>query len=194
MSNKLIFIVVLVIFAGFGIGMVNISNKDEVRVLFPEIIGDAILDSNETGIYFVRSIVLYDDFRGDVVQGYKATYSGGNGTMIIFMAKMRDNESAYDSLKDMVIRDGYNQIGFNETIGDNNFNITLPIDNVTRLPVKNPEVYMIQKNKNSTWHYTFTKLDKVYWIGFNNSDIQYQIDMLIATYRNVDKGKGEDII
>lgn len=151
--------------------------------LFPGIIGDMILKNNETGKYVVESITSYDNFKGYVIQGYKANYSGSNGTMIIFIAQMVDNASASRSLKEMVIRAGYNQSAdSNQTIGDN---IT-----VIKLPVDNPEVFVMKKNKNVTWHYTFSKLDNVYWVGFNGSDIQYQIEMLIEVYRNVDKVKG----
>jgi hypothetical protein len=154
--------------------------------MFPGVIGDAVLRNNETGEQIIKNMTSYDDFHGNVVQGFKATYSGENGTVVIFVAQMSDNVSADRSFKDMIIRNGYNySIRSNESIFGN---IT-----VIKLPVINPEIFAIQKNKNDTFHYTFTKLDKVYWIGFSKWDMEYQTNMdyqasmLMEIYINVDK-------
>lgn len=175
-------IAIIVIFATVKIDF----SKSEEKVLFPGIVGDSILKNNEIGIYFIRNITLYDDFRGDILQGYKATYSGGNGTMIIFIAQMKDNIMANRSLKDMVKR-----IGYNESISiDDSFNNTDNNWTILKLRVDNPEVFIVHKDKRLMWHYTFSKLDKVYWVGFSSEDVDYQLDMLVEVYRLVDKVKG----
>lgn len=202
-KNRLIYIVyivIIVIIVGIVTNIsINFFPKKEERAMFPGILGDTILLSNETGIDSIRSIVSYDDFRGNIIQGYKANYTGRNGTMIIFMAQMPSNESAYRSLKEMVARIGYNQSLYNESRNDTNKNVTddnVTGDNVTivRLPIDNPELFLIQKDKNKIWHYTFSKQDKVYWIGFNNLDVQYHIDMMLEVYRNVDKKLDDEYI
>lgn len=171
-------IAVIVIFTNVEINL----SKNEEKELFPGIIGDSILKNNDTGIYSVRNITVYDDFRGNIVQGYKATYSSSNGTMIIFIAQMSDNITADISLRDMIARTGYNDsASFNETGVD---------WTVIKLKVENPEVFVIRKDNRSMWHYTFSKLDKVYWIGFSNEDIDYQLDMLVEVYRDIDRIKG----
>lgn len=171
----------------FGIYVaIDISStvKSGDERLFPGILGDAILRSNETGKDVVTNITLYDNFRGNIIQGYKANYSGSNGTMIIFIAQMSDNISANRSFKNMITRIGYNEsVRPNQSFGNNTTIIKLPVDN--------PEVFVIQKNKNATWHYTFTKSDKVYWIGFSDPDIEYQARMLIEVYRDVDEKKDD---
>lgn len=48
------------------------------------------------------------------------------------------------------------------------------------------EIYVIQKDENTTWHYVYLKLDKVYWVGFSKPDIDYQVNMLAEIYRNID--------
>lgn len=165
--------------------ILDFSYKGEKR-LFPDIIGDSILKNNGTGIYYIKNMTSYDGFRGNIIEGYKAEYSGSNGTMIIFIAQMQDNQSANISLKDMVVRIGYN--------GSINYNQSLENGSIIKLSVENPEVFVIQRDKNFTWHYTFNKLDKVYWIGFSRQDVQYQVDMLIEVYRNVDKQGKDDYI
>lgn len=178
----MIVVVVAVMVVGFGLNILNNISHTEEKRLFPGIIGDSILKNNETGIYFIKNMILYDDFRGPIVQGYKANYSSINGTIIIFIAQMTDNITANRSLKDMVTRIGYNDsISFNNT--DTNWA-------VLKLQVQNPEVYVINKDNRSIPHYTFSKLDKVYWIGFSNEDIDYQLDMLVEIFRMVDKTKG----
>ena len=150
------------------------SQNEDKEEIFPGILGDMVLNSNDTGIDAIRNIVAYDDFRGNIIQGYKANYTGSNGTMIIFIAQTRDNESAIQSIRDMVVRSGYND---SANITDN--------DTVMKLPVENPEVFLIQKSDKVPWHYVFAKLNKVYWIGFSNQDIEYQMMMLIEIYRGV---------
>jgi hypothetical protein len=88
----------------------------------------------------------------------------------------------------MVVRAGFNESIYNESIPARiTDNIT-----VTKLPVKNPEVFAMQKNINTTLHYVFNKKDKVYWIGFSNdSDIPYQLGMLVEVYKKVDYVKGD---
>lgn len=187
-----IIIIVVGIIAILAVNMVVDFPKDtEEQPLFPGIIGDMILKSNDTGIYFIKNMTLYDDFRGDITQGFKANYSGKNGTMIIFIAQMSDNQSANKALKDMIIRNGYNESM--DSRDDINGNITrYANDTIMKLPVKNPEVFIMQKDKKVRWHYTFAKLDKVYWVGFSESEdtyIEYQVNMLIEVYRYVDKIK-----
>lgn len=163
---------------------IDFFSKNEYKEdkIFPGIIGDMILKSNDTGIDTIKDMVTYDDFRGDIIQGYKANYTGSNGTTVIYVAQMKDEESAMKSTKDMIIRSGYNESaneGTNESA-----NIT---DNVTvvKLPVENPEVFVMQKNIRVPWHYVFADLDKVYWIGFSNRDTDYQMEILIEIYRNI---------
>ena len=94
---------------------------------------------------------------------------------------MLDNATANVSFKDMIIRAGYDgSIETGETMGNKT---------IIRLPVENPEVFAMRKNTNLEWHYTFTKEDKVYWIGFSGTDIEYMGDMLIEIYRQVDMTK-----
>lgn len=180
-KNRLIYVVYAVIIVMIVTIMTNISvdlfPKKNEKTMFPGILGDSILKNNDTGIYFIKSMTLYDDFRGNIVQGYKANYSGVNGTIVIFIAQMLDNVSANRSLKDMVTRLGYNQ---------SSDNLNLTYNSVIKLPVENPEVFVIQKNE-TRYHYTFSKEDKIYWVGFSNIDVQYQVDMLIEIYKNVDK-------
>jgi len=193
LKNRLIYIAIIiaaVVIAGifFNMKMDFLSSRGEVIRIFPGIIGDMLLKNNETGINFIRSITLHDDFRGNITQGYKATYSGSNGTMIIFMAQMQDNVTANISLKDMVIRAGFNESVYNESeipiIGRN--------ISIAKLPVKDPEVFAIKKNINATLHYVFFKKDKVYWVGFSNDqDIEYQLGMLVEIYRRIDWVKGD---
>lgn len=163
---------------------IDFFSKNEYKEdkIFPGIIGDMILKSNDTGIDTIKDMVTYDDFRGDIIQEYKANYTGSNGTTVIYVAQMKDEESAMKSTKDMIIRSGYNESaneGTNESA-----NIT---DNVTvvKLPVENPEVFVMQKNIRVPWHYVFADLDKVYWIGFSNRDTDYQMEILIEIYRNI---------
>ena len=163
---------------------IDFFSKNEYKEdkIFPGIIGDMILKSNDTGIDTIKDMVTYDDFRGDIIQEYKANYTGSNGTTVIYVAQMKDEESAMKSTKDMIIRSGYNESaneGTNESA-----NIT---DNVTvvKLPVENPEVFVMQKNIRVPWHYVFADLDKVYWIGFSNQDTDYQMEILIEIYRNI---------
>ncbi len=185
--NALTNVAIVVIIIGFAISIVtNIPSSNVKIYMFPGVIGDAVLRNNETGEQIIKNMTSYDDFHGNVVQGFKATYSGENGTVVIFVAQMSDNVSADRSFKDMIIRNGYNySIRSNESIFGN---IT-----VIKLPVINPEIFAIQKNKNDTFHYTFTKLDKVYWIGFSKWDMEYQTNMdyqasmLMEIYINVDK-------
>lgn len=178
---KTIVIIVVIVFVAYAVINIQLPvKKDSNKELsFPGILGDSILKNSETGKDTIRNITLYDNFTGDVIQGYKAEYSnpGNNKTIVIFIAQMKDNITANNSLKSMVIRDGYDSVYSNES------------DNITvvKLPVQNPEVFAIRKNKNAMWHYTFYKSDKVYWVGFNNTDVQYQVDMLEEIYRNVDK-------
>lgn len=178
--KNLIYIAVLILIVGLVINItVDFSQKEEKKI-FPGILGDMVLRNNETGIYFIRNIVSYDDFRGNITQGYKANYTSSNGSMIIFIAETPDNKSANIYLKDMVKRAGYDpNIDY-----INNTDVTNLT--VVKLPVDNPEVYMVQKDRNYTWHYTFAKFDKVYWVGFSDPDIKYQAGMLIEVYRNVD--------
>lgn len=190
--NKLIVAVILVVIASIGISMVNIPlpTKEDEKRIFPGIIGDMILKNSDIGIYFVRNITLYDDFRGNITQGYMATYSNLNGTMIIFLAQAQDNITANRSLKDMVIRAGFNESTYNESAVPR-INNTITI---TKLPAKNPEAFAMQKDWNQTLHYVFSKKDKVYWIGFSpspNLDIPYQMGMIVEVYKNVDKKKGD---
>lgn len=198
-EKRLIYIIVAVLVVMYVAINIDFSSKKE-KEMFPVILGDAILKSNETGISSVMKIVSYDGFQGDIINGYNANYTSSNGTMIIFMAKMSSNESAYRSLKDMVIRMGYNESSYNDSllynesrynqsISSNNTNKSAIDENVSvvRLPIKNPELFLIQKEKNKIWHYAFSKEDKVYWIGFNNLDIQYHLDMMIEVYKNVDR-------
>jgi hypothetical protein len=156
-----------------------IHANTEIKPMFPEILGDTVLRSNATGISTTDGIREYDNFRGDVVQGYEANYSGINETMIIFIAQMKDNESANGSLMDMVKRDGYNEsISFNQSILSNT--------PVVKLPVQNPQIFLMQKSQKIPWHYAYAKKDKVYWIGFSKPGPQYQISMLYEVYRGVD--------
>lgn len=161
--------------------------KGEEKRLFPGIIGDTVLKSNETGISFIRNITLYDNFVENIMQGYKATYYGKNGTMVIFAARVKDNITANKSVKDMVIRMGWNEsMSFkdngNKTSNSTNWTIL-------KLRVDNPEVFVIRRNNRSIWHYVLSKSDKVYWVGFDNIDIDYQLDMLVEMYRTVDEYK-----
>lgn len=183
-EKRLIYIIVVMLVIIYVATNIDFSSKKEEKRMFPGILGDSILKNNETGIDSIKSIILYDNFRGNVIQGYKANYSGRNGTMIIFMAQMLDNVSVNRSLKDMVVRAGYNQ-------SSNNLNLTY--NSVIKLPVENPEVFVIQKNT-TQYHYTFYKEDKIYWVGFNNLDVQYQIDMLIEIYKSVDKKLDDEYI
>jgi len=232
-EKRLIYIIVAMLVVMYVAITIDFSSKKE-KEMFPVIIGDAILKSNETGINSVMKIVSYDGFQGDIINGYNANYTSSNGTMIIFMAKMSSNESAYRSLKDMVIRMGYNESSYNDSLlyndsrynqsissnnsllyNDSRYNQSISSNNsllynesrynqsissnntnksaidenvsVVRLPIKNPELFLIQKEKNKIWHYAFSKEDKVYWIGFNNLDIQYHLDMMIEVYKNVDR-------
>ncbi len=173
-------VVIMVIIIGFVVNIViNLPSSNEKIDIFPGILGDMTLKNNETGKRAIANMTSYDDFQGNIVQGYKASYSGINGTMIIYIAQMPDNMSANISFKDMIVRNGYNySIGANESVLNNTA--------VAKLPVVNPEVFAIQKN-NDTHHFTFTKLDKVYWIGLSELDIEYQVNMLIEVYINVDK-------
>jgi hypothetical protein len=179
---KTTIIIVVMVFAAYAV--INIpmpvKNNDNEELSFPGILGDSILKSSETGKDTIRNITVYDNFTGDVIQGYKAAYLNlsNNKTIVIFISQMKDNITANNSLKSMVIRDGYDSSNSNES----NYNIT-----IVKLPVQNPEVFAIRKNKNTMWHYTFYKSNKVYWVGFNNTDMQYQVDMLEEIYRNVDK-------
>ena len=188
-KNTLIKTIVFIVIITFGIYVVinlSLSKNNEEKRLFPGIIGDAILKNNETGISAIKEIILYDDFRGNITQGYKANYSSRNGTIIIFVAQMQDDSVANKSLKDMTIRAGYNESNKNATLGKNT--------TIIKLPVNNPEVFAIKKDKNVKWHYTYTKLDKVYWVGFSKPDINYQASMLVEIYRRVDKDKNESDI
>lgn len=198
-EKRLIYIIVVIVVVIYLATNIDFSTKKE-KEMFPGILGDAILKSNETGINSVMKVVSYDGFQGDIISGYNANYTSSNGTMIIFIAKMSNNESAYRSLKDMVIRMGYNESSYNDSllynesrynqsISSNNTNKSAIDENVSvvRLPIKNPELFLIQKEKNKIWHYVFSKEDKVYWIGFNNLDIQYHLDMMIEVYKNVDR-------
>lgn len=172
--------VIAIIVIGFFVNVaINLPSPNEKSDMFPGIIGDTVLKSNDTGIYVIKNMTLYDGFQGNIMQGYKANYSGINGTMIIFIAQMADNTSSYRSFKDMIIRNGYNySIGENESVYNNT--------TVIKLPVANPEVFVMQKN-NDAFHYVFVKSDKVYWVGFSKFDPEYQGNMLIETYINVDK-------
>lgn len=189
MTNKGRLAKLIIVIMVIGLGMiiiVNLPTNIEEKELFPGILGDMILNNNETGKDVITSIISHDDFRGDIIQGYKANYSGSSGMMIIFIAQMADNISAKKSLKDMAIR-----VGFNESTYDEN---KTPVINsnitIVKLPVKNPEVFAIQRSMNATLHYTFYKKDKVYWIGLSDPDIQYQMGMIVEVYRNVDKEEG----
>lgn len=188
--NILVIAIILTIATIVAIGVtVNISSiKKDEKVLFPGIVGDMALQGTGVGIHFIRNITVYDDFRGDIVQGYKATYFGENMTMIIFLVQMQDNISANRSLKDMAIRAGFNESTYNES--------EIPIINknntIVRLPVKNPTVFAVQRDMNETLHYVFSKKDKVYWIGFSNDqDLPYQLGMLVEVYKSVDWEKGD---
>jgi len=190
-SIKMLIAVAIIVIVGFGIIWINtpLPPKNGEKKLFPDIVGDMMLRNNETGIFFIRNITLYDDFDGDIKQGYRATYVGGNGTMVIFLAQMQDNVSTIRALKNMVTRAGYNEGIYNKSIPAKlNNSIT-----VTRLPSDNPEAFAMQKDVNTALHYVFSKKDKVYWIAFNSSeeDIPYQLGMLIEVYQDVDKVKGD---
>jgi hypothetical protein len=182
-------IILVILFAAYAVINIEspLKNDDSKELSFPGILGDSLLKNSQTGKDTIINITLYDNFTGDVVQGYKAAYSnpGNNKTMVVFIAQMKDNITANNSLKSMVIMDGYDRAYSNES----NDNIT-----IVKLPVQNPEVFAIRKNKNTMWHYTFYKSDKVYWVGFNNTDMQYQVDMLEEVYRNVDKTKDDSNI
>ncbi len=161
---------------------INLPSSSREIPLFPGILGNTGLDKNETGKQVIANIVSHDEFDGNIIQGYKATYSGDNGTIIIFVARMSDNVSANKSFNDMIDQTGYNRsLKSNQSIKNN--------ATVIKLPVENPEVFVIRKNKNDTLHYTFTKLDKVYWIGFSKWDIEYHASMLMEIYINVDRQK-----
>jgi hypothetical protein len=175
---KVIATIIIIILGIYVAINLPLSTKSEEKKLFPGIIGDAILKNNETGISSIKDVILYDDFRGDIIQGYKANYSGSNGTIIIFIAQMQNYSVTDKSLKDMVIRAGYNESDINATLGKNT--------TIIKLPVKNPEVFVIQKDENTTWHYVYVKLDKVYWVGFSKPDVDYQASMLVDIYRKVD--------
>lgn len=184
-------IVAAIIIAGVMLSVkIDFSSKSsEEKRIFPGIIGDMILRDNQTGKIFIRNMLLYDDFRGNITQGYRSNYSSSNGTMVIFIAQMRDNITANRSLRDMVIRAGFNESAYNESeVPRIDRNIT-----VAKLPAKNPEVFAMQKDINSTLHYVFSKKDKVYWVGFNSKeeDIPYQLGALVEIYRTVDKVKGD---
>lgn len=174
-----IFIVILII-VYIAYVLINLPKTGEnKKALFPGIIGDSILRDNESGIIFIKGIVAYDNFSGNILQGYRANYSGVNGSMIIFVAQMLDNISAEKSFTNMIVKNGYD--------GDEKryLNVT---ENTTivKLPVKFPEVFAIRMNGTMPWHYTFAKLNKVYWIGFYSQDIQYHANMLEEVYRTVD--------
>lgn len=173
-------VAMMVIIIGFVVNIViNLPVSTEEKDLFPGILGDMTLKNNETGKQTVANMTSYDNFQGNIIQGYKATYSGVNGTMIIFIAQMSDNMSTIRSFRDMIIRNGYNySVGINESVKNNT--------TVIKLPVINPEVFAIQKKKNDTFHYTFAKLDKVYWVGISKLDIEYQANMLMETYVKID--------
>lgn len=179
-KESFVSIIVVLIIVGFGINVViNLPSSAKEKVLFPGILGDTVLKNNETGKQVIENMTSYDGFAGNIIQGYKATYSGGNGTVIIFLAQMPDSTVANASFKDMVTRAGYDgSIATNESM----INKT-----VIRLPVENPQVFAMRKNTNMVWHYTFTKADKVYWIGFSSTDVDYLADMLIEIYRSVDE-------
>lgn len=163
---------------------IDLFSKNEYKEdkIFPGIIGDMVLKSNDSGIDTIKNMVTYDDFRGDIIQGYKANYTGSNGTTVIYVAQMKDEESAIQSTKDMIVRYGYNENDSKYT--NESANIT---DNVTvvKLPVENPEVFVMQKNIRVPWHYVFADSNKVYWIGFSGQDTEYQMEILIEIYRNV---------
>jgi len=183
MSIITVTLVIITIVAGVTAILVLKSDvNEEKRVLFPGIIGDTALQNNETGIYSIESIMSYDNFKGDAIQGYKANYSGQNGTVLIFIARMLDNKSATEAFEDMIAILGYDE---NITVDDNASIIGSPI----KLPVENPEVFIIQKSNNTIWHYTFVKENDVYWIGFEEPSLQYQIDMLIEIYRYTNEKK-----
>lgn len=184
--NILIQLAIMVIIIGFIVNVVNnLPSSTEEKVLFPGILGNTVLKNNETGKQIIENMTSYDGFRGDIVQGYKATYLGDNGTVVIFLAQMPDNTTANVSFKDMVIRAGYH--GDIETSNESMRNKT-----IIRLPVENPEVFAMRKDKTMAWHYTFTKEDKVYWIGFSSMNVDYQADMLIEIYRSIDTTKVSD--
>lgn len=177
MIMAIITIVVIVLNVNIDLFSKN-ENKEEI---FPGILGDTTIKSNEIGIDFIKSIITYDDFRGDIIQGYKANYNGTNGSVIIFMAEMKNNETAIQSVKEMILRNGYNasnNITDNDTVLDENIT-------VLKLPVENPELYLMQKSQKVPWHYVFAKNNKVYWIGFSSRDVDYQMLMLITIYQNV---------
>ena len=179
-KSILIKIIVVIIIFGFGINIIiNLPSNAKEKRLFPGILGDAVLKNNEIGKQVIINMTSYDDFRGNIIQGYRATYSGINGTTIVFVAQMQDNISANISFKDMVVRNGYS-----ENVEHDQNDST-----IIKLPVENPEVFAMRKNDNMTWHYTFTKLDKVYWIGFSGKNIEYQAGMLIEAYRTIDNDK-----
>lgn len=183
-NGTLIKVIVTIIIIILGIYVtinLPLSAKGEEKRLFPGIVGDAILKNNETGISSIKDIVSYDGFRGDIVQGYKANYSSRNGTVIIFIAQMQNYSVTAKYLKDMIIRAGYNESDTNVTLGKNTTIIKLQAND----PV-DPEVYVMQKDENTTWHYVYLKLDKIYWIGFSKPDIDYQTSMLAEIYSKVD--------
>ena len=187
-SIKMLITLTILVVVGVGIKVVLIDIPLYEEKMFPDMIGDMILKNNYTGVYFVRNITIYDNFKGDIIQGYKAVYSNNNGTMIIFLAQVQDNITANKSLKDMVVTAGFNESTYNES--------EVPIiyvnNTIVKLPVKNPEVFAMQKSWNQTLHYIFYKKDKVYWIGFNDdNDTEYQVGMLVEIYKNVDKKKGD---
>lgn len=181
-KDALIKAAIAVAILGFVINVIiNLPSytKIEEKRFFPQVVGDMVLRSNETGVQIIRNITSYDDFRGDIIQGFQANYSGFNGTMIVFIAQMRDNSSATASLKDMVIRAGYNETSVqNENAS------------VIKVPsIKNPEIFVMLKK---VIHYTYAKSDKVYWIAFSKQnpslkEVSYQLDMLKEIYLKVDK-------
>ena len=94
-KNTLVKVAIIVVVIGFGINVViNLPSSTKEKILFPGILGDTILKNNDTGKQIIENMTSYDGFGGNVIQGYKATYSGRNGTVIIFLAQMPDNTSA----------------------------------------------------------------------------------------------------
>ncbi len=178
--TKLVIVTIIIVIVANMVINLPLSSGD--TQLFPGILGNTGLDKNETGKHTIANITSHDGFIGPIIQGYKATYSGDNGTIIIFIAQMLDSGSVNKSFNDMIDQTGYNRsLGSNQSIKNN---VT-----VIKLPVNNPEVFVIWKNKNDALHYTFTKLDKVYWIGFSKHDIEYEASMLMEIYKNVDREK-----